>query len=620
MAGSILEEHVIKISHASDARELSKIRESAMKTATEIEKAFERAADGMGDGFEDAADDAEDAAKRTSEVWTGALRQIGARLTDFGISAAGAMASFVADTFESNRELDQFARTLNVSTSEMMALEKGFERARVPADNTREAIKTLRENLGELDRLGTGPARDSLGSLGLELEDFKGKTPTEQIKVLAQALQNVEDPMKRTSIAIELMGEDGQRLMPALLEGADGVQALTDAAREAGQVLDEDTIESMRTLDDALMEVKGQAEGVALSVLEAAVPAFESAGTEVSAWIEENQELIDQGVPAAIDMITQATLAMTTAVLAAANALRSLRDEFRQNDSGQAILETYDRIEARGGRLTEAQQRHREQIKRSAENTRRRSRELQGAGALAVPEGYESVNPSRRDESGDLLPLGSDMGARGPGDATISAAEKARIEAERRIERHNQKARAAKFESDEKSKTGGKKGGRRRGPSRDALDEAGLLFDEDFARIGGRFGATDKALEEARKAAAAAFDKGGNQAVARSAGLRKIGALTGTKNIEKQLTRDPLSELFGVENLPDVSPAEIAQDRAPQVLTATITNDFNITMDFAINGAARPDLIPDQVKDAFKAMFTEEVERSSRYAKGPFTR
>jgi len=67
------------------------------------ETAFDKAADGAEDSFEDIADAAEDGAKKTSEVWTGALREVGAKLVQFGVKGAAAIAGFIADTISRTR-------------------------------------------------------------------------------------------------------------------------------------------------------------------------------------------------------------------------------------------------------------------------------------------------------------------------------------------------------------------------------------------------------------------------------------------------------------------------------------------------------------------------------------
>ena len=597
-----LEEHVIKISHVSDTRDLERIRAEARKAAQEIEKAFERAARGAGESADDIADEHEDAAKKTSEVWTGALREIGARLTNLGISAAKATASYVADTFEAVRETDLFAQTLGVATTSMLALEKGFERARVPADNTREAVKTLRENLGEMARVGTGPAVDSLGSLGLKLEDLNDKNPEEQLKILADALKGVSSESKRTSIAIELMGEDGQRIMPAMLDGAAGVDALTQAARDAGQVLDEKTIKKTRELDEALLGMKGQAEGVALTVLEATVPAFTDAAERASAWADKNQELIDQDLPEMLD-------AATAAFGGIIEKLGTVVELFASAKRG---------VEEFGGVLGPV---------------------MEYGGMLA-----DWSNPTN-------LVLGAAESAGEVADATISGTARGGIGAALEENRPRgagvdnplafdpvgagraaiRRVRAAQFEEETKNPTKKKKGSKKDSRVQGELTEEELEIIADFViaqpelasefgSIGDRFGVTEGGLARTRLAAAKSLRGGGNRSAARKAGLSTLGRLTDTDNIEKQISRDPLSALFGVEGLPDASPADIAQDRAPQVLTATINNTFTIEQRFNIDGSSRPDLIPDSVTDAVRRLFSDEVERQSTYVANPFAR
>jgi hypothetical protein len=592
---AVLEEHIIKIRHVSDASELQKIRGEAQKAAATIDRAFKGAADSGEDAADKIADDHTKAAKKTSEVWTGALRRVGARMVDFGIKSAKVAADYIADTFEGVRVTDQFAKTLAVSSSEMMALEKGFERARVPADNTREAVKTLRENLGELARVGTGPAADSLRSLGLTFADFEGKTPTDQLKIFANALMNVEDPMKRTSIALEVMGEDGQRIMPAMLDGAAGIDKLTDAARAAGQVLDEEAIEQTRKLDEELLSLKGKAEGVALSVMQQAIPAF----TE---WANENEKLIEQGVPAAIDLITAAAAGAATAVLTVAKAIADLRKSSDDSSIGRWMLGLQGiEVDENGNR-----------VEAGLSQSRR------GGGSSATPEQASTLGSTRRRRA--EARRGERPGSYGPSDDELDRIAAARLGSQQRI----QAANAETFEANAKKKKKPKGKSAEEREREKALEEARKQakeeLGEEFQRIGGRFGATEAGIAQAIESAAKSFAGGGNTAAARKSGLGTIGRLTDTKNIERQAKTDPLSALFGVENLPDVSPADISQDRAPDVLTATINNTFTIEQKFEIDGAARPDLIPDQVTDAVRSLFADEIEQQSKYVKVSFAR
>jgi hypothetical protein len=539
-------------------------------------------------------------AKKTSEVWTGALRQVGARMVDFGIKSAKFAADYIADTFEGVRETDKFAKSLGIASSELMSLEKGFARARVPVSATRDAIQTLRENLGELERVGTGPAKDSLGSLGLTLEDFKNKTPTEQLKTFADALMNVEDPMKRTSIALEVLGDEaGRHVVAAMVDGAAGIDKLTQAARDAGQVLDEEAIEQTRKLDEKLLSLKGKAEGVALSIMEKAVPAF-------SEWAEKNDELIQQGVPAAIELIGTAAAGAAAFVLGLSAELGNLAGIGGEEGLRLKVLEEREA----SGRLIG--------VEVAELDSLRHSKEPRGGGSQATQEEREALGSTRRRRA--EARRGERPGSSGPSDDELDRIAAARLGSQQRI----QAANAETFEANAKKKPKGRGKSAEEREREKALEEARKQakeeLGEEFRRIGGRFGATEAGIAQAIESAAKSFAGGGNTAAARKSGLGTIGRLTDTKNIERQAKTDPLSALFGVENLPDVSPADISQDRAPDVLTATINNTFTIEQKFEIDGAARPDLIPDQVTDAVRSLFADEIEQQSKYVKVSFAR
>jgi hypothetical protein len=48
------------------------------------------------------------------------------------------------------------------------------------------------------------------------MDSFKGKSPTEQLQIIAEALNKVKDPAQRSAIAMELLGKGGGELIPLL--------------------------------------------------------------------------------------------------------------------------------------------------------------------------------------------------------------------------------------------------------------------------------------------------------------------------------------------------------------------------------------------------------------------
>src|SRR5690606_8077648 len=117
-------------------------------------------------------------------------------------------------------------------------------------------VKTLRENLGEMERLGSGPAVDSLATLGLTLRDLQGLGAEDQMAVLAEALGRLPNQAQRVSVALELMGEDGGALLPLFAQGADGIRRFGDEAERMGAVLSDDAIAEAREFQATLTSLK----------------------------------------------------------------------------------------------------------------------------------------------------------------------------------------------------------------------------------------------------------------------------------------------------------------------------------------------------------------------------
>jgi hypothetical protein len=94
----------------------------------------------------------------------------------------------------------------------------------------------LTRRLGDAAQGAKAPT-EALERLGITLEQIKGKSAGDVIPLIAEGMKRLPDDAQRAAVAVDLFGKAGQKLMPLLSEGAAGIKALTDAAREMGLVL-----------------------------------------------------------------------------------------------------------------------------------------------------------------------------------------------------------------------------------------------------------------------------------------------------------------------------------------------------------------------------------------------
>jgi len=207
---------------------------------------------------------------------------------------------------EQGAELDKWARKLGITTQELQRLEFAGASVGAEADNVREAYKTLTENLGELARVGSGPAVDSLATLGLTLADFDGKGPSEQLEIFADAMNRLPDQAQRISVALEVMGEDGGALLPLFEQGSEGIRRMTERADELGVVLDDKAIAAAKGTKLALGEMTATIRGAANQLASRLAPKVTEVVERITRWFEANRDLIDQKIDQFVEGVVPA--------------------------------------------------------------------------------------------------------------------------------------------------------------------------------------------------------------------------------------------------------------------------------------------------------------------------
>ena len=130
------------------------------------------------------------------------------------LGAKSAAQSFM-DAIRIGGELNDLASRTGESAGNLAILQRAFENAGSSGEAVGPVINKIQKAIVEADQ-GTQKFVDAFSALGVSMEDFKGKTPTEQLQVIAEALNKVEDPTQRGALAMELLGKSGGELIPLL--------------------------------------------------------------------------------------------------------------------------------------------------------------------------------------------------------------------------------------------------------------------------------------------------------------------------------------------------------------------------------------------------------------------
>ena len=176
-----------------------------------------------------------------------------------GAAAAGlAGGAFVQSSIQATRQREQQLRPLieraNVEGRDIERLQELIQvSARLgsedPYEGVVDSLQELRLQLGELALTGEGRAKTALEELGLEFDDLAAKSPVEAMLEIIQTLQNVEDQTLKTFAAEEIFGGAFERNIGVINASNKELQEALRIVRETGNVLDEETIESVKAFN-----------------------------------------------------------------------------------------------------------------------------------------------------------------------------------------------------------------------------------------------------------------------------------------------------------------------------------------------------------------------------------
>jgi len=222
-------------------------------------------------------------AKTASSVKTsfGSMVKAGAALAvGFGaIKVAGAAIAGTFETFKDALDLGGTMKDLSARTGEtagnLMLLNRAFDNSGVGADKVGTSINKLQKFMDDAAQ-GSEKNNTVLTRLGLTMADMAGKTPTEQMAMLAERFKGVTDSGERSALAISIFGKAGGVLLPLLADFSGEMKTAQDQLGSMPGVLDR-SAGAFDNISDNIKVAKGKFLEFAAGLLESIAPALELA-------------------------------------------------------------------------------------------------------------------------------------------------------------------------------------------------------------------------------------------------------------------------------------------------------------------------------------------------------
>lgn len=181
---------------------------------------------------------AEDGAKKTNTELAkipGTLKDIAAAL---GLAfSVDRVVAFVSSVAQGAKELRNLSLETGIGTTQLQLYGAVTEDLGVKSDELGKAIYQLSTRIAG----GDASAAGALHSLGLTLEELKGKSPDELFRTLVRAIDTVPDHLTKVNTAADLFGT---RAGGAIVKVAHNFDEAVANARTLNRVMNEETVQA----------------------------------------------------------------------------------------------------------------------------------------------------------------------------------------------------------------------------------------------------------------------------------------------------------------------------------------------------------------------------------------
>jgi len=201
--------------------------------------------------------------------------------------------------------IDEMAQSAGVNAQFFAELSAAAKLGGASVEDVGTAMAVFNRKIVEA-REGSAEAAKSFADLGISADDLKTMPAEALFMKVADGMAKTTDRSKRVALAFDLLGRGGRRMLPTIMEGAEGLAKLGDEARRFGMVPGPAAIAAADAMEKSMGRAKAVVAGLALQVGTELMPVVSDIANRFTEWAEKNRELIATKVKAFIEGLTTA--------------------------------------------------------------------------------------------------------------------------------------------------------------------------------------------------------------------------------------------------------------------------------------------------------------------------
>lgn len=217
-----------------------------------------------------------DKAERASAKWSkqvqddvakssAALAGIGAAAIAAGLAVGASGFQLLKSTSRQIAETDRWAKSLQLSTQELLAWQFAAEKAGVSGDQMADIFKDIGDKIGDAVLNKSDEAVDALNALGLSAEKLSRVSPDKQLLAIGESLGKISTNAEKTTI-LESLGNDLSKLLPLFDNNNQKLKQFIDLAKDYGVAPDPSSIDDLVKVNQLFEDMEAQVAGLKIEI------------------------------------------------------------------------------------------------------------------------------------------------------------------------------------------------------------------------------------------------------------------------------------------------------------------------------------------------------------------
>ncbi|EOC5192139.1 phage tail tape measure protein [Klebsiella pneumoniae] len=217
-----------------------------------------------------------DKAERASQKWSAQVKkdakEVGASIVAIGAAAATAAVGIgaaglavVKNTAQQVTEADRWAKSLKMSTQDLLAWQYASEQAGLTGDNIADIFKDINDKVGDAVLNKSGEAAQALDTLGLSAEKLSQQSPDKQLLAISSALQKIPSQAGKTNI-LESLGNDLSKMLPLFDNNNEKLKQFIQLSKDFGIAPPQEDIDNLVKVNQFFQDIETSARGLKMEI------------------------------------------------------------------------------------------------------------------------------------------------------------------------------------------------------------------------------------------------------------------------------------------------------------------------------------------------------------------